>query len=161
MPYFPVDIFQIFYDPAIVAKFKSCGVTVLDAPSEIVGTVLLYLGKDPNSEDPADLKAAEDVLMKIRPFIRYVNSSKYIEDLANGEVCLSLGWVGDVFQARDRAAEAGKGLTIKYNIPKEGAIMFFDMLAIPADAKHPLNAHLFLDFLMRPAISAKNTDFVH
>ncbi|MEP7314630.1 MAG: polyamine ABC transporter substrate-binding protein [Pseudomonadota bacterium] len=161
MPDAPVDSFKIFYDPAIVSKFKGCGVTVLDAPSEIVGTVLLYLGKDPNSEDPADLKAAEDVLMAIRPFIRYVNSSKYIEDLANGEVCLSLGWVGDVFQARDRASEAGKGLTIKYNIPKEGAIMFFDMLAIPADAKHPLNAHLFIDFLMRPAIAAKNSDFVH
>ncbi|HEV7631981.1 MAG TPA: extracellular solute-binding protein, partial [Steroidobacteraceae bacterium] len=95
MPDAPLDSFKIFYDPAIVAKFKSCGVTVLDAPSEIVGTVLLYLGKDPNSEDPADLKAAEDVLMAIRPYIRYVNSSKYIEDLANGEVCLSLGWVGD------------------------------------------------------------------
>ncbi len=91
----------------------------------------------PNSEAPEDLKAAEDVLMKIRPYVRYVNSSKYIEDLANGEVCLSLGWVGDVFQARDRANEAGKGVTIKYNIPKEGAIMFFDMLAIPADAPHP------------------------
>jgi putrescine transport system substrate-binding protein len=161
LPDAPVDSFKMFYDPAIVSKFKDCGVTVLDAPSEIVGTVLLYLGKDPNSEDPADLKAAEDLLMKIRPYIRYVNSSKYIEDLANGEVCLSLGWVGDVFQARDRANEAGKGITIKYNIPKEGAIMFFDMLAVPTDAPHPINAHLFIDFLMRPEIAAKNSDFVH
>jgi putrescine transport system substrate-binding protein len=161
LPDAPVDSFKMFYDPAIVSKFKDCGVTILDAPSEIVGTALLYLGKDPNSEDPADLKSAEDLLMKIRPYVRYVNSSKYIEDLANGEVCLSLGWVGDVFQARDRANEAGKGITIKYNIPKEGAIMFFDMLAVPTDAPHPINAHLFIDFLMRPEIAAKNSDFVH
>ncbi|MET0290899.1 MAG: polyamine ABC transporter substrate-binding protein [Steroidobacteraceae bacterium] len=161
LPAAPVDSFAMFYDPEVVSKFKDCGVTILDAPSEIVGTVLLYLGKEPNSEAPEDLKAAEDVLMKIRPFVRYVNSSKYIEDLANGEVCLSLGWVGDVFQARDRATEAGKGVTIKYHIPKEGAIMFFDMLAVPVDAPHPLNAHLFIDFLLRPEIAAKNSDFVH
>lgn len=161
LPNAPVDSFAMFYDPATVSKFKDCGVTILDAPSEVVGTVLLYLGKDPNSEQPEDLKAAEDVLMKIRPYVRYVNSSKYIEDLANGEVCLTLGWVGDVFQARDRATEAGKGVTIKYHIPKEGAIMFFDMLAVPADAPHPINAHLFIDYLMRPQIAAKNSDFVH
>ena len=161
MPDAPVDSWAMFYDPAVVSKFKDCGVTILDAPSEVVGTVLLYLGKDPNSEQPEDLKAAEDVLMKIRPNVRYVNSSKYIEDLANGEVCLSLGWVGDVFQARDRANEAGKGITVKYNIPKEGAIMFFDMLAIPADAPHPINAHLFIDYLLRPEVAAKNSDFVH
>jgi putrescine transport system substrate-binding protein len=161
LPNAPVDSFAMFFDPTVVAKFKDCGVTVLDAPSEVLGTALLYLGKDPNSEAPEDLKAAEDVLMKVRPFIRYVNSSKYIEDLANGEICLALGWVGDVFQARDRATEAGKGITIKYNIPKEGAIMFFDMLAVPNDAQHPLNAHLFIDFLLRPEIAAKNSDFVH
>jgi putrescine transport system substrate-binding protein len=161
MPDAPVDSFQMFYDPAVVSKFKDCGVTVLDAPSEILGTVLLYLGKDPNSEKAEDLAAAQKVLMSIRPYIRYVNSSKYIEDLANGEVCLSLGWVGDVFQARDRAAEAGKGLNISYHIPKEGAIMFFDMLAIPADASHPINAHLFIDYLLRPEIAAKNSDKVH
>jgi len=157
----PVDSFAMFYDPSVVSKFKDCGVTVLDAPSEVVGTVLLYLGKDPNSEKPEDLKAAEDVLMKIRPYIRYVNSSKYIEDLANGEVCLSLGWVGDVFQARDRANAAGKDVMIKYRIPKEGAMMFFDMLAIPVDAPHPINAHLFINYLMRPEVAAKNSDSVH
>ena len=161
MPDAPLDSFRMFYDPAVVAKFKDCGVTVLDAPSEVLGTVLLYLGKDPNGQNPEDLKAAEKVLMAIRPYIRYVNSSKYIEDLANGEICLSLGWVGDVFQARDRAAEAGKGVTISYKIPKEGAIMFFDMLAIPADATHPINAHLFIDYLLRPEIAAKNSDKVH
>jgi putrescine transport system substrate-binding protein len=161
MPDAPVDSWRMFYDPAVVRKFRDCGVTVLDAPSEVVGTVLIYLGKDANSEDPADLKAAEQVLMKIRPYIRSVNSSAYIDQLANGEVCLSLGWVGDVLQARDRAAEAGKGITIAYRIPKEGAVAFYDMLAIPADAKHPRNAHLFIDYLLRPEVAAKNSNFVN
>ena len=157
----PVDSFAMFYDPKVVAKFKDCGVTLLDAPSEVVGTVLIYLGKDANSEKPEDLAAAEKVLMSIRPYVKYVNSSKYIEDLANGEVCLSLGWSGDVLQSRDRAAEAGKGIEINYLIPKEGAVMFFDMLAIPADAKRPKNAHLFIDYLLRPEVAAKNSNFVN
>lgn len=161
MPDAPIDSWRMFYDPAVVSKFKDCGVTLLDAPSEVVGTVLIYLGKDANSENPEDLKAAEDVLMKIRPFVRYVNSSKYIDDLANGEICLALGWSGDVLQARDRADEAGKGLTIKYAIPREGAVMFFDMLAVPNDAKHLKNAHLFIDYLMRPEVAAKNTNYVN
>jgi putrescine transport system substrate-binding protein len=161
MPDAPVDSWRMFYDPAVVSKFKDCGVSILDAPSEVVGTVLIYLGRDANSEKPEDLQAAEDVLMKIRDNVRYVHSSKYIEDLANGEICLALGWVGDVLQARDRADEAGKGLTIRYNIPREGAVMFFDMLAIPKDAKHPLNAHLFIDYLMRPEVAAKNSSFVN
>ncbi len=142
MPDAPIDSFAMFYDPKVVAKFKDCGVSILDAPSEVVGTVLIYLGKEANSENPDDLAAAEKVLTTIRPFIKYINSSKYIEDLANGEICLALGWSGDVLQARDRADEAGNGITIKYAIPKEGAVMFFDMLAIPADAKHVKNAYL-------------------
>ncbi|MCS6948089.1 MAG: extracellular solute-binding protein, partial [Steroidobacteraceae bacterium] len=159
MPDAPVDSFDMFYKPEVVAKFKGCGVSILDAPSEVVGTVLIWLGKDANSENPDDLAAAEKVLMAIRPYIRYVHSSKYIEDLANGEICLALGWNGDVLQARDRAIEAGKGFKIKYNIPKEGAIAFFDMLAIPKDAKHVNNAHAFIDYLMRPDIAARNSNF--
>ncbi|MGH8284719.1 MAG: extracellular solute-binding protein, partial [Steroidobacteraceae bacterium] len=161
MPDAPVESWRMFFDPAVVSRFKDCGVTILDAPSEVVGTVLIYLGKDANSEAPEDLKAAEEVLMKLRPSVRYVHSSRYIDDLANGEVCLTLGWVGDVLQARDRAVEAGKGLTIDYNIPQEGAVVFFDMLAIPADAKHPKNAHLFIDYLLRPDVAAKNSNFVN
>ncbi|MBM4197297.1 MAG: polyamine ABC transporter substrate-binding protein [Gammaproteobacteria bacterium] len=161
MPDAPLDSWRMFYDPAVVSKFKDCGVSVLDAPSEVLGTVLIYLGKDANSEDPADLKAAEDVLLAVRDNIRYVHSSKYIEDLANGETCLALGWVGDVLQARDRAAEAANGNTIAYKIPQEGAVMFFDMLAVPNDAKHPLNAHLFIDYLLRPEVAAKNSSYVN
>ena len=105
----PVDSFAILYDPKVIAKFKDCGVSILDAPSEVVGTVLMYLGKDANSESPEDLATAEKELAAIRPSVRNINSSKYIEDLANGEICLALGWSGDVLQARDRANEAGKG----------------------------------------------------
>ena len=137
MPDAPVDSLRMFYDPAVVAKFEDCGVSILDAPSEVVGTVLIYLGKDPNSESPEDLKAAENVLMAIRPYLRYVHSSRYIEDLANGETCLALGWSGDVKQARDRAKDAGKGIEIGYPFRGRARIMNFDMLAIPADAPHP------------------------
>jgi putrescine transport system substrate-binding protein len=160
MPDAPVDSFAMFWDPKVVSKFAKCGVSVLDAPSEIIGTVLIYLGKDANSENPEDLKAAEKVLLSARPYIRLINSSKYIEDLANGEICLALGWSGDTLQARDRAAEAQKPFTIKYNIPKEGAVMFFDSMAIPADASHVKNAHLFIDYMLRPEVAAKNSNFI-
>jgi putrescine transport system substrate-binding protein len=160
MPDAPVDSWHMFYDPAVVAKFADCGVSLLDAPSEVIPTVLLYLGKDPNSTSTEDLQAAEKTLMAIRPYIRYVHSSRYIDDLANGETCLALGWSGDVKQAHDRAVDAGKGIDIAYHIPKEGAISNYDVLAIPADAPHPNNAHLFVDFLLRPDIAARNTNLI-
>jgi putrescine transport system substrate-binding protein len=160
MPDAPVDSWRMLYDPAVIAKFADCGVSLLDAPSEVIPTVLLYLGKDPNSTSTEDLQAAEKALMAIRPYIRYVHSSRYIDDLANGETCLALGWSGDVKQAHDRARDAGKGIDIGYSIPKEGAISNYDVLAIPADAPHPDNAHLFIDFLMRPQVAARNTNLV-
>jgi putrescine transport system substrate-binding protein len=161
MPDAPVNSFAMFYDPNVVKNFAKCGVSILDAPDEVIGTVLIYLGRNPNSEAPEDLAAAEKVLLSIRPYVRQINSSKYIEDLANGDICLALGWSGDVGQARARATEAGKNVTIKYNIPKEGAVMFFDMLAIPADAAHPKNAHLFIDYLLRPEVAARNSSRMH
>ncbi len=160
MPDAPVDSLRMLYDPAVVSRFKDCGVSVLDAPSEVIGTVLIYLGKDPRSESTEDLKAAETVLLAIRPYLRYVHSSRYIDDLANGETCLALGWSGDVKQARDRAHDAGKGIEIRYNLPREGSIMNFDMLAIPADAPHPRNAHLFINYLLEPEVAAKNSNLV-
>jgi putrescine transport system substrate-binding protein len=160
MPQAPVDSLRMFYDPAVVSKFKDCGVSVLDAPSEVVGTVLIYLGKDPKSESLEDLKAAETVLLSIRPYLRYVHSSRYIDDLANGETCLALGWSGDIKQAGDRARDAGKGIEIEYFIPKEGTIMNFDMLAVPADAPHPHNAHLFINYLLEPDVAARNSNLV-
>ena len=160
MPNAPVDSFAMFFDPKVAKNFQKCGISILDAPSEVVGAVLIYLGKDANSESLDDLKAAEKVLMSIRPYVRLINSSKYIEDLANGEICLAMGWSGDVLLARDRSEEAGKGLAIKYNIPKEGAVMFFDNMAIPNDASHVKNAHLFIDYMLRADVAAKNSNFL-
>jgi putrescine transport system substrate-binding protein len=161
MPDAPVDSLAMVFDPKVISHFKSCGVSILDAPDEMVGTVLVFLGRDPNSESLDDLKAAEQVLLSIRPYIRYINSSRYIEDLANDELCLALGWSGDVGQARARARENGKAVQIRYNIAREGAIMFFDVLAIPADAPHPGNAHLFINYLLRPDVAAKNSTLMH
>lgn len=157
LPGATLDSWRDFFDPTVLAKFADCGVSVLDAPSEVVGNVLIFLGRNANSEAPEDLQAAEQVLARIRPSVRYVNSSRYIEDLANGEICLALGWSGDVLQARDRAREAGKGIAIEYRIPKEGAMMFFDVLAIPRDARHPDEAHLFIDYLLRPDVAARDS----
>ena len=156
----PLDSWRMFFDPAVVSKFKDCGVTMLDAPTEVLATVLLYLGKDPNSEATQDLQAAEKVLLAIRPYVRYIHSSRYIDDLANGEICLALGWSGDVKQAHDRALDAGKGIGLAYSIPQQGAIKNLDMLAIPADAPHPRNAHLFIDYLLRLDVAARNTNLL-
>jgi putrescine transport system substrate-binding protein len=156
----PVDSWRMVFDPAVVAHFADCGVSILDAPSEVVATVLLYIGRDPNSNSVEDLKAAEAVLKPIRPYVRYVDSSRYIDLLAGGDICLALGWSGDVKQAHDRAQEAGKGVVLTYSIPKEGAIVNYDVLAIPADAPHVRNAHLFIDFLLRPDIAARNSNLI-
>jgi putrescine transport system substrate-binding protein len=155
------DSWNYIYDPKLVAKFKDCGVSLLDAPDEILKTVLAWMGRDPNSQKEEDLKAAEEKLTPIRPFVRKIHSSQYIEDLANGDLCIAVGWSGDILQARDRAEEAGQGVKIKYAIPKEGTIVWFDMLAIPADAKHPKNAHKFINYLMDPQVTANNSNFVN
>jgi putrescine transport system substrate-binding protein len=160
-PNAPVDSFKLVFDPAVASKFEDCGISVLDAPSEIVAVALAYLGKDPNSQSEADLKLAEDLLMKVRPYIRMIHSSNYIDALANGEICIAVGWSGDILQARDRAKEANANNVIKYNVPKEGTIIWFDMFAIPADAPHPDNAHLFIDFMNRPEIAATNSNFIN
>ncbi|MBS0378201.1 MAG: polyamine ABC transporter substrate-binding protein [Proteobacteria bacterium] len=157
MPDAPVDSWRMIFDPAVVSKFADCGVSMLDAPSEVVATVLLYLGKNPNSNDPEDLKTAEAVLKAIRPYVRYVDSARYIDFLANGDVCLAMGWSGDVKQAHDRAQEANKGVNVVYSIPREGAIVNLDVLVIPADAPHVRNAHLFIDYLLRPDVAARNS----
>ena len=160
MPDAPTDSWSLVFDPAVVSRFKDCGVSFLDDPTDMVGTVLLWMGKDPNSQSAADLKLAEEALLKVRPYVRTIHSSQYIEDLANGSICIAVGYSGDVIQARDRAAEAGKAIDIRYSIPREGALMWFDMLAIPADAKHPHNALAFINYLLRPEVAAANANFV-
>jgi putrescine transport system substrate-binding protein len=160
-PNAPVDSWSLILDPKWSSKFKDCGISVLDAPDEVVGVVLAFLGKDPNSENPDDLKAAEEVLMKIRPNIRMIHSSQYIDALANGEICIALGWSGDILMAKSRAEEAGQGVEIAMTVPKDGTIIWFDMYAIPADAPHPDNAHAFINFMMKPEVAAANSNFVH
>ncbi|MEM1313116.1 MAG: polyamine ABC transporter substrate-binding protein [Pseudomonadota bacterium] len=151
---------ELILDPANAEKLADCGITVLDSFSEIVGPVLNYVGADPASKAAADFEKAAEALTAIRPHIRYFHSSQYVNDLANGDVCVSVGWSGDVFIARDRAAEADNGVTVDYIIPEEGTISWFDMIGIPADAPHPQNAHLFLDYLMRPEVTAGITNYV-
>lgn len=160
MPDAPVDSWAMVFDPQTVARFADCGVTFLDAQDEVLPLVLHYLGLDPFTEDGDELARAEALLMEIRPFIRYFNSSQYINDLANGDVCLSVGWSGDVIQAYYRAQEVGNGVEIGYTIPVEGTIIWFDMMAIPADAPNPDAAHAFLDFILRPEVMAGISDYV-
>jgi putrescine transport system substrate-binding protein len=161
MPDAPLDSWAMIFDPAVVRRFKSCGVAVLDSSSEMTTLVLAYLGRNPNSQDPNDLEQVEQVLLRFRPFIKYIKSQEYIADLANGEICIAVGYSGDVLQARDRAVENNTGVNVAYVIPKEGTIVSFDSLAIPADAPHPKNAHLFIDYLLRPQVAAANTNTVN
>jgi putrescine transport system substrate-binding protein len=160
MPDAPLNSWRMFYDPTVLARFRDCGVSVLDSPVNLLSTVLIFLGKDPNSESPEDLKAVEQVLLSIRPYVRYVDTARYINDLANGETCLALGWSGDIDQARERAKEAGNGVEIAYSIPSEGTLNIFGALAIPADAPHPRNAHLFINYLLRPDVAANNSNAI-
>jgi putrescine transport system substrate-binding protein len=159
LPKAPLDSWRMVFDPAVASKVAKCGISVLDSPAEMMRAVYSYLGKDPNSQSPDDLAKAEAVLMKIRPYIRNINSSEYIEALANGDICLAVGYNGDVLQARDRAREAGKGIEIKYAVPKEGSILWFDMLAIPKDAPNPDNAYTFINYILTPRVIADISNF--
>jgi putrescine transport system substrate-binding protein len=159
-PNAPVDSWDLVFKPEYISKLKSCGVAVLDTPGELIPIALNYLREDPNSTDEAVIRKAEALLTKVRPYITEFNSSEYINELANGDICVAIGWSGDVFQAASRAEEAKNGIEIKYNIPKEGAPMWFDMIAIPKDAKHPLNAHLFLNYILRPDVMAGISNYV-
>ena len=148
------------FNPEIAAKFKDCGIYMLDTADEAIPAALSYLGLDPNSTDTADLEKAGELLSSVRPFIRKFHSSEYINALANGDICLALGWSGDILQARDRAAEAGAGVEVNYTIPDGGALMWFDMMAIPADAPHVEEAHAFINYIMKPEVAAKASDYI-
>ena len=159
LPDAPLDSWRLVFDPAVASKVAKCGISVLDSPAEMMRAVLNYLGKDPNSQKPEDVQAAEATLLKIRPYIRNINSSEYIEALANGDLCVAVGYNGDVLQARDRARDANKGIDIKYVVPKEGSILWFDMLAIPKDAPHPEAAYAYLNYIMEPKVIADISNF--
>ena len=160
MPDAPVDSWRMIFDPRVIARFEDCGVATLDAPINVVSAALIFLGKDPNSESAADLQAAERQLLAVRRYVRYVDSNRIAADLANGDICLALDWSGDIPLAREAASSAGGGVTLDFSIPREGSVSNLDVLAIPADAPHPHNAHLFINYLLRPEVAARNTTAV-
>jgi putrescine transport system substrate-binding protein len=155
-----ITSWSVIFDPAIISKFKDCGVHVLDTPNELVSAALNYAGLDPNTTSKEDLAKAEEILMAIRPYIQKFHSSEYINGLANGDICLAVGYSGDIIQAATRAEEAGQGIEISYAIPQEGALLWFDQMAIPADAKNVEEAHAFINYMMRPEVIARATNYV-
>lgn len=155
LPGVALDSWSVVFDPKNLARLKDCGVYFLDASEDMYAVALHYLGKDPNSKNPADYEAATQLLLKLRPYVRKFHSSEYIEALANGDACVVIGYSGDILQARDRAEEAKKNVEVGYFIPKEGSQVWFDVFTIPADAPNPEAAYKFLDFMMRPEIIAR------
>ncbi|MEX5542081.1 polyamine ABC transporter substrate-binding protein [Pseudomonas poae] len=155
-----IDSWAVLFEPENMKKLASCGVSFMDSADEMLPAVLNYMGLDPNSINPADYKKAEEKLLKVRPYVTYFHSSKYISDLANGNICVAAGFSGDVFQAKARAAEAGKGVNIAYAIPKEGGNLWFDVLAIPKDATNVKEAHAFINYLLQPEVIAQVSDYV-
>ena len=155
-----IDSWDIVFKPENLAKFKDCGVHLLDSSDDVLAAALHYLGLDPNSSNEADLQKAADLVMKIRPYVRKFHSSEYLNALAAGEICLVLGFSGDIKQSQKRAAEAKNGVEIAYAIPKEGAQLWFDNLAIPRDAKNVAEVDEFINYLQRPEVAAKNTNFI-
>ncbi len=155
-----IDSWAAIFEPENMKKLSQCGVAFLDSADEMIPAVLNYMGLDPNSTNPDDYKKAEEKLMAVRPYVTYFHSSKYIGDLANGDICVAAGFSGDIFQASARAEEAGKGIEIAYAIPKEGGNLWFDMLAVPADAANAKEAHAFINYLLKPEVIAKVSDYV-
>lgn len=155
-----IDSWKIVFEPDQLKKLSNCGVHVLDAVEEMFPAALRYLGLNPDSKAEADLNKAGELLRKIRPHIQKFHSSEYINALANGDICLAVGYSGDVLQAKKRAEEAKNKVEIAYSIPKEGALMWFDSFVIPKDATNPEAALKFIDFVNQPAMAAKNSDFI-
>lgn len=156
----PQNPWSLIFDPKYASKLKSCGISILDSASEVLPVAMFYVGKPGYSRNAADYAAAGEMLKKVRPFITRFSSSGYINDLAGGQLCVVMGYSGDINIARARAIEAGKGPIIEALIPKTGATLFFDVMAIPADAPHPNNAHLFIDYILRPEVHASLTNKV-
>jgi putrescine transport system substrate-binding protein len=156
----PVDSWDVLFKPENAEKLKACGINMLDASDETFAIGMNYIGKDPDSKATADLQAGGEVYKQIRSSIKTFNSSAYINDLANGDICMTVGWSGDILQAKSRAEEAKNGVEIEYVIPKEGTYMWFDNLAIPADAKNVEEAHAFINYLMKPEVIAKASNYV-
>ena len=154
MPDAPVHSSAMLFDPEVSSRFADCGISLLEEPTTVIPMVLLFLGHDPNSMDPVQIAEAESQLKAVRPYLRYVSSAKLLNDLPNEDICIAMGWSGDYGQASARIAEVGVDVELAYTVPEEGTVLWFDSLVIPADAPHPENAHLFLNYLMRPEVIA-------
>lgn len=159
LPGVAIDSWAVVFDPANLAKLKDCGVYYLDASEDMYAVALNYLGKNPNSTTLADYQAATDMMVEARPFVRKFHSSEYVEALANGDICVAIGYSGDILQAKARAAEAKNGVELAYVIPKEGSQVWFDVFAIPVDAPNPEAAYKFLDYMLRPDVIAKASNY--
>ena len=157
----PVNSLELVFNPENMEKLAECGVYFLDAPTEIIPAALQYIGEDPDTQDEDIIALAEPVLQAVRPYIQKFHSSEYISALANGDICVAVGWSGDILQARDRAYEADNGVEIAYNAPVEGALMWFDQMAIPVDAPNPEGAHAFLDFILNAENMAAASNYVY
>jgi len=157
VPDAPLDSLALLFDPKIAARLAGCGIAVLDTAEEVLPAALAYLGRDPTSTSVVDLDLAAEVVRTIRPHLRYFHSSRYINDLASGAICLAFGYAGDLVQARTRAREAAASRRIGIALPREGAAFNIDVMAIPRDAPHPENAHRFIDHLLEPATIAAVT----
>jgi putrescine transport system substrate-binding protein len=157
----PLGSLDLIFNPANMEKLAECGVYFLDAPSEMIPAVLAYIGEDPNSHDAEVLAKAEPIMTDVRAYVSKFNNSEYINALANGDICVAFGWSGDILQARDRAWEADNGVEIAYNAPSEGALMWFDQMAIPIDAPNPEAAHVFLNFIMDAQNMADASNYVY
>ena len=156
----PVDSWDLVFKPENMEKLKSCGVAMLDSPSEILPLALHYLGLDPNSQNPADYEKAKELMLKVRPYITYFNSAKYMTDIANGDICVAIGYSGSFYQFGNRAKESGNGVVVDWRLPKEGAPIWFDTFAIPKSAKNVAEAHEFLNTLLDPKVIAPISDFL-
>lgn len=161
LPQGPTDSWSMMFDPKVAAQLADCGIGLYEAPNIIVPSVLAWLGEPPNSEDPGKLELAQNALLAVRPYIRKVSSGSLVDDLATGELCVIIASNGDAMQAQERTRIAANGVEVRFSIPREGAVMWFDVAAILADAPHPDNAHLLINFLMEPAIAAENSNAIH
>ncbi len=157
----PLDSLRMMFDPEIVSKFEDCGVSWLDSPEDVYPLALAYMGKDPTSQNPDDIVAATDMLMKARPYIKLFDSQQYMNDLPNGDRCLAMTWSGDYAVAAGRAAEAGLNVELSYTVPKEGSNIWFDAMLIPKDAPNVENALLFLNYMLRPDVIAECTNYTY
>ncbi len=158
LPGVPSNSLDLLFKPEYASQLKDCGIAVLDSPQEVISIALHYLGKDPYSSAKEDLAAVQQLLAGLQPNLRYVGSGRHIDDLAKGEICLALTYNGDALMAADNAREAGQPFSVEYRIPVEGSLIWFDTLAIPADAPHPQAAHAFIDHMLRPEAIAELTN---